>query len=66
MVVASWQPTMPAARQPPGLALNLRVQAFSGLLHRSAYEASAAMVQQADQNRGNQEQQKGKQVKPVL
>ncbi|MEQ1794400.1 MAG: hypothetical protein ABL970_09440 [Nitrospira sp.] len=66
MVAASWQPTVPAARQPPGLALILRVQAFNGLLHRSVFEASQALVRQADQNRANQEQQKGKQVKPVL
>jgi len=52
--------------QPPGLVVNMRVQAVNGLLHRSALEASQTLVLQAVQNRANQEQQKGKQVKPVL
>jgi len=45
---------------PPELVLNMRVLAFNGLLHHCAYQASDAMVQQAERNRANQEQQKRK------
>jgi len=65
LVLASWIPSS-AVGQPPGLVVNMRVQAVNGLLHRSALEASQTLVLQAVQNRANQEQQKGKQVKPVL
>ena len=65
LVLASWIPSS-AVGQPPGLVVNMRVQEINGLLHRSALQASQAIVQQAVRNRANQEQQKGTQVKPVL
>jgi hypothetical protein len=51
---------------PAGLVLRLQVEAVSHPLHRSAFIATERMVRQAEENQTNKEQQKGKQVKPVL
>jgi hypothetical protein len=67
LVVANWQPTSPGGMQgPAGLVLRLQVEAVSHPLHRSAFIATERMVRQAEENQTNKEQQKGKQVKPVL
>jgi hypothetical protein len=65
MVFANWQPTMPM-NGPPGLVLRLQVRAYNSLLHRSAFEASQALMQQAEGKQADKEKQKANQVKPAL
>lgn len=67
LVVANWQPTSPGGMQgPAGLVLRLQVEAVSHPLHRSGFIATERMVRGAEEGQANKEQQKGKQVKPVL
>lgn len=65
MVFANWTPTS-AMTGPPGLVLQVMIRAYNNQLHRSAFEASQAMILQAEENQANKEQQKAKQVKPAF
>lgn len=65
MVTANGQLTVPGAGT-PGSVSRLLVVAYNGLLHRSGFEASHAMIWQAEKHQTDKEQQKIDQVKPVL
>ena len=65
MVTANGQLTVPGAGT-PGSVSRLLVVAYNELLHRSAFEASHAMIWQAEKHQADKEQQKMDQVKPVL
>jgi hypothetical protein len=65
MVTANGNLTVPGSGT-PGSVLRLLVTAYNGLLHRSAFEASHAMIWQAEKHQADKEQQKMEQVKPVL
>jgi hypothetical protein len=65
MVTANGNLTVPGAGT-PGSVSRLLVVAYNGLLHRSAFEASHAMIWKAEKLQADKEQQKMDQVKPVL
>lgn len=65
MVTANGNETVPGAGD-PGSVSRLLVVASNGLLHRSTFEASRAMIRQAEKHQADKEQSKMEQVKPFL